>query len=926
MKIRALILLTLFITNCLSAQERTTADSIVIRYSTPPSASGYYLVKYRTAVATASLQKHGLIRSVSPRHHIVQHAGFDSLELKQILLIVPANNNWKCSDGLLQQAEHAHPEDSILVQATLAKEDKSLQYCRITATYPPYPVVTALVKKDDWTAFTAQRSLSFADRLRKASTEILVSNALPSSNYINALQQQYPELQGEGQVIGLKEEKFDTTDIDLLDKAVPSALAAATTSEHATIMGTLIAGAGNSGPSGHGVAPRARLSSSTYNRLLPDDPAYFRNAGITLQNHSYGTGIENYYGAEAVAYDQLINAQDTLLHVFSSGNSGNQAPASGTYQGLAGYANLSGTFKQAKNVLVAGGIDTSYGIPVLSSKGPSYDGRIVPQVVAYGQAGTSDAAATTTGIAAIVQEAYRQTYSATPAATLVKTILINSADDIGNLYPDYSSGFGLLNALEAVRTVKDKRLFNGTVTAGGSQTFPLAVPANTRRLKVTLGWNDPAATTNTAKALVNDLDLWVTDEAGNRSDPWVLSAYPSADSLARTARRGRDSINNQEQVTIDFPAGNLQLHVNARTGSSQSFFLAYQFMPLSSLDWKYPAAGDMLTAGRNIAIRWHTLQSGTGTVSFSADSGATWIQIATNVSLTGGTTRWQVPAAFTQGLLRISTTDTAWTSNYFSISTPPEISTGLNCADSALLYWPAQANTAGYEVYTLSGDALTFNRYTTDTFLLFSRQDINSVNFAVRPMHKDGWAGLKSNTVNFQEQGVGCYFRQVLADVDAENQVNIFAVLSSLHLLKTIVWERRDGNIYVGLDSMNISSSLNYQYTDTPPASGLYFYRIKLVLTDGRTVYSDVQQVQVLRNQDFHVFPVPASGQLTLMSRELGNYTLQLTDMNGHTILTQRIVQLLHTVSLQGIPPGIYICAVYNGSKKVFVKKVVVIL
>lgn len=930
MKTRALTTILLFINtffaSYLFAQERITTDSTILRYSNRPSPSGYYLVKFHSYPGPALLQKHGLVKSLGPRHHILQHADFDSLELKKVILVTRANDNWKCSEGLLQQVEDAQPEDSIQVQVTLAKEDKSLKYCRITATYPPYPVVMALVRITDWPAFTAQPPLRFADRQRAAKMEILVNNALPSSSYITAMQLQYPELQGEGQVIGLKEEKFDTTDIDLLGKAVPSPLATSTVSEHATIMGTLIAGAGNSGPGGRGVAPKARLSSSTYTRLLPDDGTYFQNAGITLQNHSYGTGVENYYGAEAAAYDQLINERDTLLHVFSSGNSGNLAPSTGSYQGITGYANLSGTFKQAKNVLIAGGIDTAYNIPALSSRGPAYDGRISPQVVAYGQSGTSDAAATTTGIAAVVQEAYRQTYGHTPTSSLVKTVLINSADDIGFLYPDYSSGYGLLNAMEAVRTVKEKRLYNGVVSTGNTQTYSLAIPSNTRQLKVTLGWNDPAAAENTPKALINDLDLWVTDEPGNSWAPWVLSAYPARDSIIKTARRGRDSLNNQEQVTIDFPSGNVTLHVNARTGNHQSFWLAYQFIPVSSFEWKYPAAGEMLTAGKNIAIRWRTLQAGTGTVSFSADSGATWTQIATNVSLTAGTTRWQVPDDFTKGLLRIATTDTTWTSNYFTISTPPEITTGFNCTDSVMLYWPAQANAAGYEVYTLSGNTLSLYTYTTDTLLFFSKQVVTAVNFAVRPMHRDGWAGMKSNTINFQQEGINCYFKQVLADVRADSQVNIYALLSALHMLKTIVWERRDGDVYIPLDSMEINGTLNYQYTDTPPASGLFFYRVKLVLTDGRVVYSDVQQVQILRNQDFHIFPVPASGQLTLMSRELGDYTLRLTDMSGRTVLTQRVVQLLHTVPLQGIAPGIYICTVYNGRKNVFVKKIVIVI
>jgi hypothetical protein len=57
------------------------------------------------------------------------------------------------------------------------------------------------------------------------------------------------------------------------------------------------------------------------------------------------------------------------------------------------FANLTGNFKMAKNVLTIAAIDSTDEIPDLSSAGPVYDGRLAPQLTAPGPNGTSDAAA-----------------------------------------------------------------------------------------------------------------------------------------------------------------------------------------------------------------------------------------------------------------------------------------------------------------------------------------------------------------------------------------------------------------------------------------------------------------------------------------------------------------------------------------------------
>ena len=293
--------------------------------------------------------------------------------------------------------------------------------------------------------------VSFADvRMAVPKEERAISNFDLSVNKINYLHTNYPELQGDNITISIKEFRFDSLDIDLLGKNIPSPLSSSFVSTHATNMATMMAGRGNSFYAGRGVASGASLSSSSFFNLLPDTPTYYDNFRISVQNHSYGVDPENYYGIEAMAYDEQVNLEEHLIHVFSAGNIGNRNSVMGLYEGIEGFANLTGNFKMAKNVLVIGAVDSFLQVTELSSKGPAYDGRIKPELVTYGQDGSSGAAAITSGIIALLQEAYSMQYGNKPPASLIRAVLMNGADDIALPGPDFSSGYGNINALRSL--------------------------------------------------------------------------------------------------------------------------------------------------------------------------------------------------------------------------------------------------------------------------------------------------------------------------------------------------------------------------------------------------------------------------------------------------------------------------------------------
>ncbi len=338
-----------------------------------------------------------------------------------------------------------------------------------------------------------------------------------------------------------------------------------------------------------------------------------------------------FYNSYAQDMDQIAYNAPYYTICKSAGNDRNDGPAAGTghyywnadssgwawstdtrdVDGADGW-DCVGVKASAKNLIAVGAVlDVPYGysgpsdvvITSFSSTGPTDDGRIKPDLVANGSyllsctdgsdteyssySGTSMSTPNLSGSLNLLVRYYEATHGATPLASTMKALAIQTADEAGPYDgPDYMFGWGLMNTLEAAELIQADSATPGMIVEdqlahGETDTVNINFEGG-KPLRLTLVWTDPPGTPPayavdpTDLMLVNDLDVRLVHTSTMTTHyPYVLD--PSNPGNAATT--GDNIRDNVEQVHVASPpSGDYTVYVSHKgtLASPQTYSLVVE--------------------------------------------------------------------------------------------------------------------------------------------------------------------------------------------------------------------------------------------------------------------------------------------------------------------------------------------------------------
>lgn len=339
--------------------------------------------------------------------------------------------------------------------------------------------------------------------------------------------------------------------------------------------------------------------------------------GARIHTNSWG-GARNFgaYDNYAIQVDEWMWANPDMTILFAAGNSGGDLNKDGRIDSNTmaspGTAKNIITVGASENKVSTGGIqvpisklraakeewpaepiyssyisDNENGMAMFSSRGPTTDGRIKPDVVAPGtnilsnmsqvkdasplwgaynpnyawSGGTSMSTPLTAGAVAVARQMLEEKLKVqNPSGALMKAVMIHTAVDMFpgqygeggaaqgqellTRRPNSDEGYGRVDMQNIANlSLATKFVDNKTgVAQGAEQVYEFTLPAN-GSLYANLVWTDAPGSANAALALVNDLDLVLT--------------LPDGSTLS-----SNDHINNLEVIEkSNLPAGKYKLAV-----------------------------------------------------------------------------------------------------------------------------------------------------------------------------------------------------------------------------------------------------------------------------------------------------------------------------------------------------------------------------
>ncbi|CAI8361029.1 MAG: Alkaline elastase YaB [Flavobacterium sp. SCGC AAA160-P02] len=853
-----------------------------LRKLTNSSTEGFYLVVQFEKTPNQEIQNEFISRGIGLRDYVSNHSYFlytqqevdiEFLESSGVVSIMPIPLEFKISSKIRNNeiGTWAIDGDNILVNLVFHQSilvNKVLSDLNIVPgisvleQYKKANLMTLSIPSDKIEQVAMIPSVKWIELIQEPSVkEDFKGKSIHRSSNLDTQTTSGRNYTGMGIGVIVRDDGIVGPHIDFQGR-IDNTAASGTGSTHGDGVAGILAGAGNLDPTKRGMAAGSDVYVTNYSSSFQDTATtnLLDNGDAQITNSSYGNGCNDGYTSISRTVDLQTNTNTSVLHVFSTGNSGTTNCG---YGAGSNWGNITGGHKQGKNVIATANVYYDGVLASSSSRGPATDGRIKPDITAHGQGqlstdenngyfsfgGTSGAAPGIAGVSAQLYQLYKdQNEGQLPESALIKAALLNTANDYGNVGPDFKFGWGVVNGLRAAMLLEDERFLEDTITQDSENNHTISIPADTKQVRFMLYWNDPAAVAGASTALVNDIDLKVISPTGSELFPWILDPSPNPVTLDQPATNGADHLNNMEQVLINNPqAGDYTLNIKGYDIPSgpQHYFVLYEIIS-EELTLTYPIGNEKFVVGEQEVIHWDAINtSGNFSLEYSTDNGNSWSSIGT-ASSTSTNYTWTVPNTVSgESIVRITSGSFSdQSSATFSIANQVSgVDISQICPENLTIVWDLLTDATSYDVYILGEKFMEKVGTTSETSLSIEITDPDRPFWvAVSATGGNNWETRRSIAIN---NPGGLYNCSLSKDITVESITNDFSSLDlicsgdnsidiSANIRNLGTESQSNFSLFYQLDS-NVIVEETYTGTLNPGTQDVYTFSTPLTLTQDGT-------------------------------------------------------------------------------------------
>lgn len=337
--------------------------------------------------------------------------------------------------------------------------------------------------------------------------------------------------------------------------------------------------------------------------------------------------------------------------------------------------------------------------------------------------------------------------------------------------------------------------------------------------------------------------------------------------------------------------------------AEQKVSLAYWMNEVKTFSWDFPLANDILEGGEKRLLAWEATPDQTGDLYLQVNS-SDWQLIQSGIDL-NTYLYWSVPDTLSKATLKMKIGAEEFITDEFLISPSLTVNTAFVCADSIALTWKPIENATSYELHTMGPQYLKKIATTTDTLIVLQKSSDQF--FSVSPVF-NGISGLKSETINYTQQGTLCYLNLFAAGRFNALQVRVQLQLSSWYQVdRVIIFRTTNGNKSIFKD-ITPGKSLTLDFYDTELQAGTMTYQAEITLRNGVTILSDIIEVPIEEKGKVILYPNPVTtdSDLTILSEGSG-LQFRILDLYGRVLFEKELNYVMDAIDVLNLPAGMYV-------------------